>query len=240
MIFTARCYLTANAVKLGTPCRPSYSSADEEKHQFGIGWEEWTNSTCSKDDNQFCPWSYYSSTRLSNSAYRGHTGTSYAGGGYIEEWSFSVDTAVIETQDLKDNNWLDEYTMAVFIEFTLYNANINLFSYVTYLIEFAPTGNADAQPWVHTFRLYDYTSEEDIQAVLVSLTYLLFVLSLLYFIIREIDDIKRSGKKYLLSLGNWLEMSIIISSVMVLLAYMARKVFAESASQALQKAHETG
>ncbi len=33
-------------------------------------------------------------------------------------------------QDLHDNKWIDVYTRAVIIEFTVYNANINLFNQI--------------------------------------------------------------------------------------------------------------
>lgn len=33
------------------------------------------------------------------------------------------------------NKWLDTYTRAIFVEFTVYNANVNLFCIVTLLLE---------------------------------------------------------------------------------------------------------
>lgn len=38
------------------------------------------------------------------------------------------------------NKWLDGYTRAVFVEFTVYNANVNLFCIVTLLLETAAVG----------------------------------------------------------------------------------------------------
>ena len=43
-------------------------------------------------------------------------------------------------QDLKDNNWLDIYTRAVVVEFTFYNANVNLFEHIIVLFELLSTG----------------------------------------------------------------------------------------------------
>ena len=128
----------------------------------------------------------------------------------------------------------------MFVEFTLYNANVNLFSYVTYLLEFTTVGNIEPYPVVQTFRLYDYTSDEDIAAIAITGAYVLFVLTLLYFVIREIDDMKRSGKKYLLSVSNWLEVCIIVTSIAVLFAYMVRKVLADTTGTLLQDASKKG
>ncbi|XP_072040128.1 uncharacterized protein [Amphiura filiformis] len=228
------------ATMLSVHCKPPYAFKVEEKAEFGTGWMDWTNKTCSKSDESYCPWSYYSAATLVNPTFFGKTGTTYAGGGYIAQWDFTQENAESQLQILKDNNWLDEYTIAVFVEFTVYNANVNLFSYVSYVLEFSAVGNIEPYPVVQTFRLYAYTSAEDIAAITTTLTFVLFVLSLLYFVIREIDDMKRSGKKYLFSVSNWLELCIIISSITVLLAYMIRKVSADSTSLALQDAQEEG
>lgn len=38
------------------------------------------------------------------------------------------------------NKWLDDYTRTIFVEFTVYNANVNLFCIVTLLLETAAVG----------------------------------------------------------------------------------------------------
>lgn len=38
------------------------------------------------------------------------------------------------------NKWLDVYTRAIFIEFTVYNANVNLFCIVTLMLETTAVG----------------------------------------------------------------------------------------------------
>lgn len=43
---------------------------------------------------------------------------------------------------LQQQNWIDVRTRAVFIEFSLYNANVNLFASVTLLVEYLSTGGA--------------------------------------------------------------------------------------------------
>ena len=45
-------------------------------------------------------------------------------------------------QYLFDNRWLDVYTRAIFVEFTVYNANINLFCIVTLMLETTAVGKA--------------------------------------------------------------------------------------------------
>ena len=51
-------------------------------------------------------------------------------------------------------SWIDYYTRAVFLEFTVYNPNVNLFSYVNYLMEFPATGGIIASPRIISFQIY--------------------------------------------------------------------------------------
>ncbi len=60
-------------------------------------------------------------------------------------------------EHLQDNNWLDYYTRAIFMEFTVYNPNTNLFSYVNYVMEFPPMGSVIPFPRVMTFMVYPGT-----------------------------------------------------------------------------------
>lgn len=54
----------------------------------------------------------------------------YAGGGYVINLSNDQNTTQAIIQDLFDNLWIDRATRAVFLDFTVYNANINLFCQV--------------------------------------------------------------------------------------------------------------
>ncbi|XP_065372355.1 polycystin-1-like protein 3 [Calliphora vicina] len=54
---------------------------------------------------------------------------------------------------LKDHNWLDGQTAAVFIDFTLYNADSNMFTICSILVEQTPFGNLVWQINVHSAEL---------------------------------------------------------------------------------------
>lgn len=45
-------------------------------------------------------------------------------------------------QYLYDNTWLDVYTRAILVEFTVYNANVNLFCIATLMLESTAVGMA--------------------------------------------------------------------------------------------------
>lgn len=58
----------------------------------------------------------------------------------FHERSFPCSFVARVLQYLFDNTWLDIYTRAVFVEFTVYNANINLFCIVTLIFETSANG----------------------------------------------------------------------------------------------------
>ena len=78
-------------------------------------------------------------------------------GRYASYWN----TCLIQTHfillvdavaDLSKSQWMDKYTKALFLEFILYNANVNLFSYVTVLLEWPRTNSPLYSLKVHSFR----------------------------------------------------------------------------------------
>jgi hypothetical protein len=58
------------------------------------------------------------------------THASYGGGGYVQDLTSTKDSTLEILKFLKMNKWLDRGTRAVFLDFTVYNANINLFCQV--------------------------------------------------------------------------------------------------------------
>lgn len=64
----------------------------------------------------------------------------YKGGGYSVNLGRTYKHAQHIVQELKDNDWMDVNTRGLFIEFNLYNANVNLFVSVIMLVEFLAAG----------------------------------------------------------------------------------------------------
>lgn len=56
--------------------------------------------------------------------------SSYGGGGYYEDLSRDQTEAASQLDRLFQNLWLDRGTRVLFIHFTTYNPNMNLFSVV--------------------------------------------------------------------------------------------------------------
>ncbi len=56
--------------------------------------------------------------------------STYGGGGYAQNLANNKDYSMKILNELKQNLWLDRGTRATFFDFTVYNANINLFCVV--------------------------------------------------------------------------------------------------------------
>ena len=73
-----------------------------------------------------CRWNYATEKELDGSSHWGQL-SSYGGGGYIQELGSNKADSLEIIAQLKNNLWLDRGTRAVFTDFSVYNANINLF-----------------------------------------------------------------------------------------------------------------
>jgi hypothetical protein len=80
-------------------------------------------------NNNKSAWTYQSSDELDSRQYWGRLAT-YSGGGFTQLLPQTRKQAEAKIAELKENLWLDRASRVVFIDFTVYNANINLFCVV--------------------------------------------------------------------------------------------------------------
>lgn len=76
-------------------------------------------------------WVYSDESSLGGGSHWGEVAT-YGGGGYYQDLSRVRDESANQLKVLKENLWLDRGTRAVFLDFSVYNGNINLFCIVRY------------------------------------------------------------------------------------------------------------
>ena len=68
--------------------------------------------------------------------------TRYSGGGFVQDLDAQRDIAEKQLEVLKAKLWLNRGTRVVFLDFTVYNANINLFCQIKLIVEFPASGGA--------------------------------------------------------------------------------------------------
>jgi polycystin 1L2 len=127
---------------LNLTCQYDYSFGNEEKHSFAPGW---INETIIKDNSTINQaFQYKSSDQLDTYIYTGDHG-SYSGGGYVYEFRGRLTDLQSNLSELHQLGWIDIRTRAVMIQLNLYNPNVQLFTSVTFLIEFISTGGVYSQ-----------------------------------------------------------------------------------------------
>ncbi|OCT84452.1 hypothetical protein XELAEV_18022605mg [Xenopus laevis] len=134
-----------NCFLLGSPrirqLRRAFESANgqsqynkEETGNYKAGWVP-----LGKNDTPDCEWKYYTEKELVGYPIWGQLGW-YSGGGFVVELGKNISYASSTLTWLQTNQWLDTYTKAVFVEFNVYNANVQLFCLVTFLMETSAIG----------------------------------------------------------------------------------------------------
>lgn len=122
-------------------CRDFYGWDDDDTKPYNPKWETVPKENYSDFADVETPWVYQSAYKLLNAPFMGTVNT-YKGGGYVVNFERNMRRTHNLLKELQDQNWLDLRTRAVFVEFTVYNPNVNLFAAMTMLTEFVPTGSA--------------------------------------------------------------------------------------------------
>ena len=146
--------------------------------------------------------------------------------GYVQVFPMNKTESLKSAGILEANRWLDRYTRAVFSEFAIYNANVNLFCVVTLLFEQLPTGSLTPYPSILTLRLYRYTGGEMFFVAACEITYLLFSA---FFVVREIRLFIKKGREHLKDPWGVLEIFVTLLSLSAVGLYFARMKFRDDA-----------
>ncbi|XP_014096396.2 polycystin-2 [Bactrocera oleae] len=119
-------------------------------------------------------WSIFTPTH-----HQGKLHTYAENNGYATFLSRDLNNSLKILDYLEKAHWFDARTAAVFIDFTLYNADSNLFSVCTILLEYTPFGNVLSHVDVQSVGLL--LNVDNLPAVFL-ITFLLYLFTLIYFI----------------------------------------------------------
>ncbi|XP_072168407.1 polycystin family receptor for egg jelly-like [Diadema setosum] len=210
-------------------CTLEYSWSNQDEGMFAENWTYTCDPTGSSDPivnsvsgiDETKPWRYQSASALNGLP---HTSNSYiySGGGYVAQFGTTRDEAIATAQYLRERGWYDKYTRAIFLEFTVYNANVNLFSVVTLLVETPTEGGGIVSNEIHTFRLYQYIGA----LWIISLGLQgIFCIYLVYFLAHFIYRLKKEGRKELKNFWSILELSMLVVGIGAVAMFAMRQLF---------------
>ncbi|KAM9379950.1 polycystin-2-like protein 1 [Phaethornis superciliosus] len=179
-------------------CYDVYSEEKEERVSFGL-----INGTA---------WKYHSEEELGGSSHWGKL-TSYSGGGYYIDLKLTREESDEALQVLKEKLWLDRGTRVVFIDFSVYNANINLFCVLRLVVEFPATGGAIPSWQIRTVKLIRYVSAWDFFIAACEIVFCVFIF---YYVVEEILELCIHKFQYFRSIWNILDLVIILLSIIAI------------------------
>ncbi|NXK49451.1 PK1L2 protein, partial [Chauna torquata] len=198
-------------------CHAPYSLQTEDTSDYG---EHWNSSVFDNSSDLSSAWRYQSQSKLRGQPMWGKLAI-YRGGGYVIHLGTDPKNASRILQYLFNNVWLDTFTRAVFVEFTVYNANVNLFCIISLMFETNALGAFFTSAELQSVRLYPYTNSLHIFVVAAEVIYFLFVV---YYMIVQGKLMKSLKWRYFHSKWNLLEMAIILISWSALSVFVKRTI----------------
>lgn len=215
-------------------CSQEWSVTMEDDATYLEGW----NAPVVKNSTTLInyPWKHRSLFDDAGLPFSGEFGV-YTGGGYVADLIGDRDRAMKIAYGLMLNNWINQYTRAIFIEFTVYNPYVNMFSNVFIAFEMPTMGKMLIKESVKTFRLFSYLGGYGVFVVLCELATLAIVI---YFIVREVKIIRQQRKKYFKSFWNCLELFNMICAVVSVVMYIVRHMITQLAMQSVKKLRGRG
>ena len=200
-------------------CYVSFSYDAEETRDFGENWK--TEST----DDVKSIWRYHSHAELNTIPLVGRLAI-YPGGGYIIE----LPRNPLDAQDLMENvrktKWIDEKTRVVFLEFTLFNPNVQLFTVLILLFEYSTTGFVFPYHLAYTANFYHYQNEFE---TFVALCEILFVVYIFIFTYIEFKRfLKLKCTKYFQDVWSFVELTILTLAYSIFGLFVNRFIICNS------------
>ncbi|GFS38919.1 polycystin-2 [Trichonephila inaurata madagascariensis] len=161
------CNVHSDFKKAITQCYDVYNPHIEDTEPFGL-----MNGTA---------WVYHTEKEMNGSNHWALLAT-YTGAGSFRDLGITKKQALARLEVLKQNLWISRATRAVFIDFTVYNANLNLFCVVKLCFEFPATGGMIPSWSFRTVKLLRYVNPYDYFIMACEVSIILFIL---YYIVEE-------------------------------------------------------
>ncbi|KAL4239961.1 hypothetical protein ACF0H5_000758 [Mactra antiquata] len=179
---------------LFTVCHDSYDEKRKETSDYCLRWYPMPCPVAQKSEYfSSDAWLYVSADEVWGFPTVASYAT-YGGGGYFMKLDVNRDVCGIIFAELVKASWFDAQTRAVILEFTLYNANTNLFIYSKFVAEFPQVGGFIPYTDIQVFRLYP-TPDSQNYILFLQFVFLLIVLVATLHIIYNLATDARSFLK---------------------------------------------
>lgn len=201
-------------------CYDFYTFSAEDTTSLAL--PKWKRATRLNEDNTttICPkaWEYVSQKTDGSFPTLAYF-TVYNGGGYVVNLGYNKRTVTGIISDLRKNNWIDQRTRVVIIEFTIFNPNTNYLSVCTAFLEILPTGYGHTYERIETFPLYSsQTGFYEFYLV----CQLFFIIFVIYYVVLECFKVYHQKLTYFRNLWNWIEILQLTSALLGVMFYLLK------------------
>ncbi|XP_030199909.1 polycystic kidney disease protein 1-like 2 [Gadus morhua] len=211
------CHAARPMDRLVRDCHAPYSWDAEAMGSYHPGWRERAAGD-NVTDGQATAWTYQNQEQLRSNTIWGKSAF-YRAGGFAADLGPDRINASRVLEYLYSNTWMDTYTRAVFVEFTVYNANVNLFCIVTLILETAAIGVFEFRSDLQNLRLYQSPGGLQFFIMTIEVFYFLFIF---YYMYLQGKRMKAQRGAYFLCKWNLLELCIILLSWAALSMFIFR------------------
>ncbi len=206
-------------------CTDDMSINNKDNSLYGFGWSQFNQSYTPPNGHQsiYNAFQFKDASTLQGSPIQGKYAT-YDGSGYLFELRGKLDYIQGNLTILKEMQWIDRQTRAVFIEFSVYNPNINLVMVSTILVEFLSSGSILTTARFDPLNLFAESNGISLKIILE----IIFMVFIVYYMIIQIKEaIKRELKEYLNDFWTLIEWSIIVTAWLSFAMVIYRLVVAQ-------------
>ncbi|XP_033737965.1 polycystic kidney disease protein 1-like 2 [Pecten maximus] len=198
---------------------PEYSFTSEESKDFCFHWKP-LPCDVEKEAYSFSynGWKHTSASSIWGIPVTGYY-TTYSGGGYITELDVNWDFSNRTLNELNKFLWFDRQTRAVFLEFTLYSANLNLFTYVMLMAEFPETGGVTTMSTIYPMRIYQHHGNTGVYIIFCEVMFLVFLLGM---ILKVVYGMVKTKGNYFANAWNVVDFFCIVGGCIGVAMYFGR------------------
>ena len=145
----------------------------------------------------------------------------YSKGGYLAELGYNKNSASKGISELSQFNWIDRFTSAVLVEFTVFNSRVSLFSAVWIPVEFSPSGSVVSRQVIRTIHVYNVGAGYSAALLICQIMLVLFII---YFVFRETKEMIQCRKLYFLQFLNWIELAQILMAIAFIVIHILKEI----------------
>ena len=195
--------------------------------------QEWKKEAPSQQNETYeSPWKYMNGEESKTEYTAWGRRRTFYGGGYIAYLSSERQESLKMLNSLKTHGWVDQLTRVVFLEFSAYNANVNILSALIFSVEFTSYGAALPRLDMYSFRLYRYYTTFQFMFLVCEMIFVVFVVQL---ISRAGHQIYRDRWIYFKSFWNYTDLLLILLSLVIIALYAIRWTHLNKAIEAVRE-----